>query len=90
MGGVDGFVGDGAIRPGAETSFDAFYSVAARRWFVVNRRLPTRRESRIQRGPWPREHLYREDPWGILDHFIFVGAAGAASHSAHARPDSLF
>ena len=32
MGGVDGFVGDGAIRPGAETSFDAFYSVAARRW----------------------------------------------------------
>jgi hypothetical protein len=32
MGGVDGFVGDGAIRPGAETSFDTFYSVAVRRW----------------------------------------------------------
>jgi high affinity Mn2+ porin len=32
MGGVDGFVGDGAIRPGAETAFDAFYSVAANRW----------------------------------------------------------
>ena len=32
MGGVDGFVGDGAIRPGAETSFDAFYSVGVRRW----------------------------------------------------------
>jgi hypothetical protein len=32
MGGIDGFIGDGAIRPGAETAFDAFYSVAARRW----------------------------------------------------------
>jgi hypothetical protein len=32
MGGVDGFVGDGAIRPGAETAFDAFYSVSFRRW----------------------------------------------------------
>ena len=32
MGGVDGFVGDGAIRPGVETAFDAFYSVSFRRW----------------------------------------------------------
>jgi len=32
MGGIDGFVGDGAIRPGSETSFDAFYSVATLRW----------------------------------------------------------
>jgi high affinity Mn2+ porin len=32
LGGIDGFIGDGAITQGAETSFDAFYSVAARRW----------------------------------------------------------
>ena len=27
MGGVDGFVGDGALRPGAESVVDAFYSL---------------------------------------------------------------
>jgi len=32
MGGVDGFVGDGTITPGAETSLDAFYSVALQKW----------------------------------------------------------
>ena len=32
LGGVDGFIGDGAIRPGAESAFDAFYSAAIRRW----------------------------------------------------------
>ncbi len=35
MGGIDGFVGDGTIRPGAETALDAFYSVAVRRWLWV-------------------------------------------------------
>jgi carbohydrate-selective porin OprB len=32
LGGVDGFIGDGAIRPGAESAFDVFYSAAVCRW----------------------------------------------------------
>ena len=32
LGGVDGFVGDGTIRPRAESSLDMFYSVQVRRW----------------------------------------------------------
>ena len=34
LGGVDGFVGDGTIRPGAETGLDVFYSVYLRKLFV--------------------------------------------------------
>jgi hypothetical protein len=33
MGGIDGFIGDGTIRPGAETSLDLFYSVHIHPWF---------------------------------------------------------
>lgn len=32
MGGVDGFIGDGNIRPRAETSLDIFYSLHVRSW----------------------------------------------------------
>jgi high affinity Mn2+ porin len=32
MGGIDGFVGDGAIRPATETALDMFYSVNAQKW----------------------------------------------------------
>ncbi len=32
MGGIDGFVGDGAIKAAAETSLDLFYSVRVRKW----------------------------------------------------------
>lgn len=33
MGGVDGFIGDGAIRPGGERALDAFYSYHFGKWF---------------------------------------------------------
>ncbi len=36
LGGIDGFVGDGAIRQGAETSLDVFYSLNVRKAFWVS------------------------------------------------------
>jgi high affinity Mn2+ porin len=32
MGGIDGFVGDGAINAGTESTVDAFYSISLRKW----------------------------------------------------------
>jgi len=36
LGGVDGFIGDGAIKAAAETSLDMFYSVSVRRWIWLS------------------------------------------------------
>jgi high affinity Mn2+ porin len=35
LGGIDGFIGDGAIRRAAETSVDLFYSLNVHRWFWI-------------------------------------------------------
>ena len=35
LGGIDGFVGDGALKKATESSFDAFYSVSVRKWLWV-------------------------------------------------------
>jgi len=36
LGGVDGFIGDGAIKPGIESTLDVFYSLNIRRWLWVS------------------------------------------------------
>ena len=72
MGGVDGFVGDGAITAAAEDSLDMFYSASLRQTVLAVRRLPAHRKSRLQCRPWPGQHLYRENPWRVLNHIVAV------------------
>ena len=36
LGGIDGFIGDGAIKPGIESTLDMFYSVNIRRWMWLS------------------------------------------------------
>ena len=57
IGGVDGFVGDGAITAAAEKSLDLFYSAHFRGVYSLTGRLPAHRESRLQRRPWPRQPI---------------------------------
>jgi high affinity Mn2+ porin len=36
LGGIDGFIGDGAIKPGIESTLDVFYSASIRRWLWLS------------------------------------------------------
>ena len=47
MGGIDGFVGDGAITAGAEKSLDLFYSANFGKDILADWRLPAHHKSRL-------------------------------------------
>lgn len=53
LGGIDGFIGDGFIRPGAETTLDMFYSVYLRRpfWFTGDFQHVVNPAFNTDRGP---------------------------------------
>ena len=53
LGGVDGFLGDGAIKPGAESSLDMFYSVSIRKsfWLTGDFQYVANPGFNVDRGP---------------------------------------
>jgi hypothetical protein len=53
LGGVDGFIGDGAIHPGAEHTLDVFYSVNLRKslWLSADYQHVINPAFNADRGP---------------------------------------
>ena len=51
LGGIDGFIGDGALRQATEGVFEVFYSVNLFKAIWLAGRLPAPLEPRVQRRP---------------------------------------